>query len=745
MSDTDCSLDDRRQGLPLAQSLSEEFLAERFERLTVARAESIPTCRSDEALTRVPSLTRKGSWSHHGSQTRTPPNQPRALSIADDPSGHLTPNTSLIPKRHSFDEAMGGMVRQPDPLEVNAGTLESLSDSDLDTKQKTPSCIQSANFVVEPARHLFRMSDAKKMCQVCKKRLTFKASRSCTVCRYSVHERCFKASKHTCRRTCTLYKTHPTVADINARKAQPMGHHWVDGTFKNTRCFVCQRACGLAISKLRDPAERRCAWCKEVVHAGCLKVQSSQLQYCDMGKHSALVLGPNDIHIDQRLPDPEYGLSSQSRESLIRPESPSTQHPNSCARAANIPTIVMELDERAERIQNDIEKEEDGSIYTMDLPTLRTLRPEHITVTSPPGKTPLVVFVNPKSGGNQGRRVLRKMQWLLNPWQVFDLSQGGPDFGLRMFHGVRNVRILVAGGDGTVGWVLSALDKMPPATQPAVGVLPLGTGNDLARVLRWGGGYTNNQSLSQILSQLQEADQLMLDRWSLHSVPTPLTPAPGAGKDESLAIATDTLPLDVINNYFSFGADANTVLSFHLARENKPGRFNSRWGNKLFYGVEGGKQMLFKNDCKDFYKHVTLTCDNTDFTKVLSENKLQGIVFLNISSYAGGTNPWGWKQGERPQAFDDGLIEVLGVSSVYQLAKQQVGIGQCVRICQCREAVVTTRRAFSMQIDGEPTLLVPSTITIRLLNKVPVLARSGKDKLPASPGSVAKEKGTTAV
>ena len=49
-----------------------------------------------------------------------------------------------------------------------------------------------------------------------------------------------------------------------------------------------------------------------------------------------------------------------------------------------------------------------------------------------------------------------------------------------------------------------------------VGTIPLGTGNDLARALKFGAGYSG-QSVLKVLAPLADAGCTPLDRWEIQS------------------------------------------------------------------------------------------------------------------------------------------------------------------------------------------------------------------------------------
>jgi len=98
----------------------------------------------------------------------------------------------------------------------------------------------------------------------------------------------------------------------------------------------------------------------------------------------------------------------------------------------------------------------------------------------------------------------------LNPFQ-------GPDAGLKLFSSMPNFRVLVCGGDGTIAWVLDAIEKFNFESPPPVAILPLGTGNDLSRVLQWGGGFSKFEgpTLSNVLHDVDHAAVTMVDRWKV--------------------------------------------------------------------------------------------------------------------------------------------------------------------------------------------------------------------------------------
>ena len=69
-------------------------------------------------------------------------------------------------------------------------------------------------------------------------------------------------------------------------------------------------------------------------------------------------------------------------------------------------------------------------------------------------------------------------------------------------HARSKFRILAAGGDGTVAWILKTVMELGLDPPPPVAVLPLGTGNDLS--LSFGWGNTFQQAWIDVRPTVQE-------------------------------------------------------------------------------------------------------------------------------------------------------------------------------------------------------------------------------------------------
>lgn len=93
-----------------------------------------------------------------------------------------------------------------------------------------------------------------------------------------------------------------------------------------------------------------------------------------------------------------------------------------------------------------------------------------------PDWSPLIVITNCKSGSKDGEDILSTFRGMLHPSQVIDLRKKKPEAALEWCNLLGSIRckILVAGGDGTIGWVLNSIAKAKLQMLPAVGILPLG-------------------------------------------------------------------------------------------------------------------------------------------------------------------------------------------------------------------------------------------------------------------------------
>ena len=243
-------------------------------------------------------------------------------------------------------------------------------------------------------------------------------------------------------------------------------------------------------------------------------------------------------------------------------------------------------------------------------------------------------LVNPVSGSGKGRAVFDALPRILDDlglppesW-TRELTGGGTvvEQARRML--LDADRLIVAGGDGTIGQAMEGL-RASNNDSAALGVVPLGTGNDLARELGLLGTY-RSRGLGPLVESLMRDRVVPLDLWEV-----------GSGA--------------VMVNYLSLGADGWVTETFARRRDLSSVSTRSVVGNKLGF-VKAGMSCLGRRLPRDFRVRMTLS-DGTELDKTFPRHR--ALLALNIGSYASGM-----LRPDRTRS-DDGLLTVIVIPRLW--------------------------------------------------------------------------------
>ncbi|CAN1231953.1 Diacylglycerol kinase 5 [Linum perenne] len=372
-------------------------------------------------------------------------------------------------------------------------------------------------------------------------------------------------------------------------------------------------------------------------------------------------------------------------------------------------------------------------------------------------KCPVLVFINSKSGGQLGGDLLLTYRSILNDRQVFDLGEKTPDEELRRIYVnieklksggdefaakiQERLKIIVAGGDGTAGWLLGVVCDLKFPHPPPIATVPLGTGNNLPFAFGWGkkNPGTDRQSVVFFLKEVMRAKEMKIDNW--HIMMRMKTPKEGSCEPiaplelpHSLHAVRRVSSSDEFNmegyttfrggfwNYFSLGMDAQISYAFHSERKLHPEKFKNQLANQSTYAKLGCTQGWF---CASVFQSDSSRVASLAKVKVMKRpgqwedlsisHSIRSIVCLNLPSFSGGLNPWGtpstWKRRDRdltPPYVDDGRIEVVGFRDAWHglVLLAPKGKGHGTRLAQAHRIRFEFHKGAAdhtfMRIDGEP-------------------------------------------
>ncbi|KAL9678262.1 hypothetical protein QQ045_016104 [Rhodiola kirilowii] len=558
----------------------------------------------------------------------------------------------------------------------------------------------------------------------------------CAVCGIAAHSRCSQFAIKDCKCLAQAGLSHVI-------------HHWSekwtnmdDNSEMSAFCFYCDEPCGVPL--LDASPTWHCLWCQRLIHVNChAKMSEEYGDICDLGPLKKVIVSPLYVKEQDKGTTGGAVLTSITEEiiaSSLRGQlrkrrhryKNGTGHPENgkYQKGSIVSQMIDYMVTGLVSLNGPYKNKDTSNVTRKEIAQKRWIErngillssghnKKYVLVNLPQDARPLLVFINAKSGGQNGASLRRRLNMLLNPVQVFELGlSGGPETGLKLFKNVTYFRIMVCGGDGTVAWVLDAIEKQNFQSPPPVAILPLGTGNDLSRVLQWGRGFSvveQQGGLSNILHDINNAPVTMLDRWMVNI------------SEENLNNEHKFVQSKFMMNYLGIGCDAKVAYEFHVTREENPKKFSSQFVNKLRYAKEGAKDIMDRA-CADLPWHVWLEVDGKD---IEIPKDAEGLIVLNIGSYMGGVDLWqnDYEHDDdfELQSMHDKMLEVVCVSGAWHLGKLQVGLSQARRLAQGSVIRIHLSSPFPVQIDGEPFIQKPGCLEITHHGQVFMLKRASEE------------------
>lgn len=396
-----------------------------------------------------------------------------------------------------------------------------------------------------------------------------------------------------------------------------------------------------------------------------------------------------------------------------------------------------------------------GFLKEFYIPTYILVPGMEIVSVSDEPTSPVLVFINSKSGGQLGGDLLLTYRSLLNEHQVFDLGEETPDKALsRVYANLgklkadgngfaakveEKLRIIVAGGDGTAGWLLGVVCDLRLSHPPPIATVPLGTGNNLPFAFGWGkkNPGTDRHSVESFLDKVLKAKEIKIDNWHIlmrMRVPKegacdPIAPLelPHSLHAFQRVSSTDELNMEGYHtfrggfwNYFSMGMDAQISYAFHSERKLHPEKFKNQLVNQSTYAKLGCTQgwlcaSLFHPASKNIAQlaKVKVMRRHGEWKELHIPHSIRSIVCLNLPSFSGGLNPWGTPSSKKSRDreltapfVDDGHIEVVGFRDAWHGLVLFAPKGHGTRLAQAHRIRFEFHKGATdhtyMRIDGEP-------------------------------------------